>query len=425
MGFPGGGGRDLLERREDVRQANFLELFVDLVLVFALSGVVTQVARDATAVDRVVQWRSLAYLLVLALPLIWLWITTAHITSWFDPRRRKIQWVVLASAFGLLVMASSLPYAFTGKGWSFVLPYVVLHCVRPLILLPSLHGHALRDLYARSVAWCAAGAGIWVAGALVSGNARAALWAIAITVDIVAAQLRWPVYGRARPPVSAWAMDSGHHLPERYQQLLMIALGETVLAVGITFTDLPATTSTWATLVVAYLSTVLLWRIYFYRSGQVLAEAVAAARDRLAAGRATGIAHVVGRWHRHHRRGLRDRPRTPRGPAGTSLARDDPWRSGPVPLRPHPAGTDRVQPAVDPPGRRHCRTGGGCRTAASRPAADRLRRGRVRAARCRCRRRPPRGPPAAREAFPSELRTGVPGFAAAVRPGHSPTSRDL
>lgn len=293
MGFPGSGGRDLLERREDVRQANFLELFVDLVLVFALSGVVTRVARDATAVDRVVQWRSLAYLLVLALPLIWLWITTAHITSWFDPRRRKIQWVVLASAFGLLVMASSLPYAFTGKGWSFVLPYVVLHCVRPLILLPSLHGHALRDLYARSVPWCAAGAGIWVAGALVSGNARAALWAIAVTVDIVAAQLRWPVYGRARPPVSAWAMDSGHHLPERYQQLLMIALGETVLAVGITFTDLPATTSTWATLVVAYLSTVLLWRIYFYRSGQVLAEAVAAARDRLAAGRATGIAHVV------------------------------------------------------------------------------------------------------------------------------------
>lgn len=40
MGLRGGGGRDLLERREDVRQANFLELFVDLVLVFALAGVV-------------------------------------------------------------------------------------------------------------------------------------------------------------------------------------------------------------------------------------------------------------------------------------------------------------------------------------------------------------------------------------------------
>lgn len=293
MGLRGGGGRDLLQRREDVRQANFLELFVDLVLVFALSRVVSRVLRDATAEDPVVQWRSLAYLLVLSLPLIWLWITTAHITSWFDPRRRKVQWIVLASAFGMLIMASSLPYAFTGKGWSFALPYVVLHCARPLILLPSLRGHALRDLYIRSIPWCAVGAGIWVGGALVGGDARAALWGLAVTVDIVAAQLRWPVSGRPRLPVSPWAMDSGHHLPERYQQLLMIALGETVLAVGLTFTDLPDTTATWAALVVAYLSTVLLWRIYFYRSGQVLAEAVATAGDRLAAGRATGIAHVV------------------------------------------------------------------------------------------------------------------------------------
>ncbi|MGC4790596.1 low temperature requirement protein A [Micromonospora sp. DT178] len=293
MGLRGGDGRDLLERREDVRQANFLELFVDLVLVFALAGVVDRVMQDVTAGDPLVRWRSLAYLLVLAMPLIWLWITTAHITSWFDPRRRKIQLIVLASAFGLLVMASSLPYAFASRGWAFVLPYLILHCARPLILLPNLHGHALRDLYVRSVLWCTAAAAIWIAGGLVSGVARAALWGIAVTVDIVAAQLRWPIPGRARPPISAWAMDSGRHLPERYQQLLMIALGETVLAAGITFTDQPATAATSAALVVAYLSTVLLWRIYFYRSGQVLTDAVAAARDRLAAGRATGIAHIV------------------------------------------------------------------------------------------------------------------------------------
>ncbi|MGN9777548.1 low temperature requirement protein A [Micromonospora sp. H33] len=293
MGLRGGGGRDLLERREDVRQANFLELFVDLVLVFALAGVVSRVVQDITADDPFVRWRSLAYLLVLALPLVWLWITTAHITSWFDPRRRKIQGIVLASAFGLLIMASSLPYAFVGRGWAFVLPYVILHCVRPLILLPSVRGHVLRGLYRRSVLWCTLTAGIWFAGAAVSGDARAAVWAVAVTVDIVAAQLRWPVSGMPRPRVNAWAMDSGHHLPERYQQLLMIALGETVLAVGIAFTDRSITPATSVALVVAYLSTVLLWRIYFYRSGQVLADAVAASGDRLAAGRATGIAHVV------------------------------------------------------------------------------------------------------------------------------------
>jgi low temperature requirement protein LtrA len=255
--------------------------------------VVNRVVRDITADTPIVRWRSLTYLLVLAMPLIWLWITTAHITSWFDPRRRKIQWLVLASAFGLLLMAASLPAAFVGRGLAFVLPYVLLQCGRPLVLLPGLRGHPLGRLYLRSMLWCGGTAVLWFAGAAVSGGARAALWGIAVTVDIVAAQLRWPVPGMARPPISAWAMDSRHHLPERYQQLLLIALGETVLAVGITFTNQPIGPDTAATLVVAYLSTVLMWRIYFYRSGQVLAEAVAEARDRLAAGRATGVAHIV------------------------------------------------------------------------------------------------------------------------------------
>ncbi|WP_285788725.1 low temperature requirement protein A [Micromonospora sp. NBRC 101691] len=286
-------GQDLLHRREDVRQANFLELFVDLVLVFALSGVVNRVVRDITADEALVRIRSLGYLLVLALPLIWLWITTAHITSWFDPRRRRIQWMVLASAFGLLVMSSSLPAAFTGRAWAFVLPYVLLRVVRPLVLIPALRGHALRDLYVRSVVWSGMSGTIWLAGVFVSGGARAAAWGLAITVDLVAAQLRWPLPGMRRPPVSAWAMDSGHHLPERYQQLLLIALGESVLAAGITFTDQRLDLATWTALVVAFLSTVLLWRIYFYRSGQVLAEAVTASGDRLAAGRATGVAHLV------------------------------------------------------------------------------------------------------------------------------------
>ncbi|WKU01597.1 low temperature requirement protein A [Micromonospora soli] len=282
-----------MQRREDVRQANFLELFVDLVLVFALAGVVSRVARDLINDDVVVRWRAMAYMLVLSLPLIWLWITTAHITSWFDPRRRKIQWIVLASAFGLLVMSTSLPSAFIGRGLAFVLPYVILQLGRPLILIPALRGHPLQQIYRRSLPWHVVSAGILVAGAAVSGGARAALWGAAVTVDIVSAQLRWPAPGMAGPPVSAWATDSKHHLPERYQQLLMIALGETVLAVGTTFTNEPISPATSALLVVTFVSTVLLWRIYFYRSGQILAEALATARDRDAAGRATGTAHVV------------------------------------------------------------------------------------------------------------------------------------
>ena len=133
-------------------------------------------------------------------------------------------------------------------------------------------------------------------------------------------------------------MDSRHHLPARYQQFLMIALGETVLAV--VHLDRPSRPPRdRAGLVVAFLSTVLLWRIYFYRSGQVLAEAVAAAADRLAAGRATGMPMSSWCWASHRRRRLRDRTEHTAGQARTGMARRDPWRSSPVPLRPHPAGT--------------------------------------------------------------------------------------
>ncbi|MEO3778280.1 low temperature requirement protein A [Micromonospora sp. B11E3] len=188
-------GRDLLQRREDVRQANFLELFVDLVLVFALAGVVSRVTRDIVSDDLVIRWRAMAYLLVLALPLLWLWTTTAQITSCSTPRRHKIQWIVLASAFGMLIMASSVPHAFVGRGWAFVLPYVILQCGRPLILMPALRGHPLRQLYLRSALWFAVTAVIWLAGVAISGGARAAVWGTAVAVDIVAAQLRWPVPG--------------------------------------------------------------------------------------------------------------------------------------------------------------------------------------------------------------------------------------
>ncbi len=295
VGLQEGGdqSQDLLQRRENVRQANFLELFVDLVLVFALAGVVSRVARDLVSPDIVVRWRAMAYMLVLSLPLIWLWITTAHITSWFDPRRRKIQYIVLASAFGILVMSSSLPSAFIGRGLAFALPYVILQLGRPLILMPALRGHPLHELYRRSLPWRLLSAGIFLTGTAFSGGARAAIWGAAVAVDIVSAQLRWPVPRTTRPPVSAWATDSKHHLPERYQQLLMIALGETVLGVGTTFTDQPISLATSALLVVAFISIVLLWRIYFYRSGQILAEALAATGDREAAGRATGTAHVL------------------------------------------------------------------------------------------------------------------------------------
>ncbi|MEV0156069.1 low temperature requirement protein A [Micromonospora sp. NPDC050686] len=209
--------RDILRGEEESRQANFLELFFDLVLVFALIGVVSRVVPDLLSDDVRLRWLSLLYTVVLALPLLWLWTTTAYITSRFSSRCGRIQVMVLVSAFGLLTMSTSLPYAFVTHGGTFAVPYVLLQVGRPLLLLPLLREHkAIRALYTRLAIGFTASGVVWLTGAVVYGPYRVALWSVAITMDLVVARFNWTIPGKGRRPTSAWAMTSTRHLPERY-----------------------------------------------------------------------------------------------------------------------------------------------------------------------------------------------------------------
>ncbi|SCL63968.1 Low temperature requirement protein LtrA [Micromonospora eburnea] len=275
------------------RRANFLELFFDLVLVFALSGVVSRVVPDMSADIAARQWAGLLYVLVLVLPMMWLWTTTAHITSRFDPRRPAVQAMVLLTALGVVFMASSLPYAFVERGYAFAVPYVLLQVGRPLVLIWLLLDRAQRALYARSAIWFTVSAAPWLAGILVQGGARVGMWALAITIDVVSARFSWPVPGLSRQLDSAWEPTKIHHLADRYEQLLLIALGESVLSLGMTYTNTPVSGATTLALLVGFATTVLLWRIYYYRAGQVLPEAVDVAGDQVRAGRDVGRAHVL------------------------------------------------------------------------------------------------------------------------------------
>ncbi|MGY0003912.1 low temperature requirement protein A [Micromonospora sp. I033] len=284
----------ILRGEEDARQANFLELFFDLVLVFALIGVVSRMVPELLSDDVNQRSLSLVFTSILALPLLFVWTTTAYITSRFDCRNRWIQLLVLVSAFGLLIMATSLPRASHARGAAFAVVYVLLHVGRPLLLRPLLREHEeIQALYTRMAIWFSASGVIWLAGAVMRGNARGVLWLIAITVDLVVARLNWPIPGMRRPPVSGWGMASNRHLPERYEQLLLIALGETVVSIGLTYANHPATLAATTALVITFLSSVLMWKIYYYRAGQVLADAVTMSSNRVVAGRRVGAAHVL------------------------------------------------------------------------------------------------------------------------------------
>ncbi len=282
----------ILRGEEDARQASFLELFFDLVLVFALIGVVSRLVPELLAEE--VDWRSVVFTGILALPLLYLWATTAYITSRFDCRSRWIQLLVLVSAFGLLIMATALPRASHARGATFAVVYVLLHVGRPLLLRPLLRGYGeIQALYTRMAIWFSVSGVIWLAGAVMHGNARGVLWLIAITVDLVAGRRNWPIPGMRRPSINPWGMVSSRHLPERHEQLLLIALGETVVSSGLVYSHHPATLLATTALAISFLSAVLMWKIYYYRSGELLADAVAMSSDRAAAGRMAGAAHLL------------------------------------------------------------------------------------------------------------------------------------
>ncbi|GAB3942785.1 hypothetical protein GCM10027614_30450 [Micromonospora vulcania] len=92
--------------------------------------------------------------------------------------------------------------------------------------------------------------------------------------------------------MSPWAV-AGEHLAERYWQFVIVALGETILTSGMSLLRGPIVVERTLALALSFLTTVLLWRIYFYRAGQILGEAIAASANPGRLGRSVEIAHLL------------------------------------------------------------------------------------------------------------------------------------
>ncbi|MFG2055088.1 low temperature requirement protein A [Micromonospora sp. NPDC048930] len=265
-------GEELLRGRETSPRATFLELFFDVAFVFALTRVSARLINDFT-VERRTFLPEVGQTLLLLLALWSVWSLTTWTTSRYNPEAPALQLVVAASMFASMVMAVSLPEAFDVRGLSFVLGYVIVQVGRPLVLTVVMRRHPEQHNAARILVWAAVSAVPWIAGAITHDDARGVLWTVAVVIDYTAARLGWPLPGRGRAPTSSWTV-TGEHLAERYQQFIIIALGEMILVSGFGFSGSGFTGAQWVAFAITFASTVLLWRIYFYRAGTVLAEAV-------------------------------------------------------------------------------------------------------------------------------------------------------
>jgi len=202
--------------RRETERVTALELFFDLVFVLALTQCTALIAGTLT-------WEAaLKGLLVLAI-LWWSWVGYAWLTSVVDPEEGSVRLVMFAAMAAFLVAAMCVPRAFGSKALLFACAYTVVRSAHiGLFLLASRDDAGLRRSVLGLAVGTAISAGLLLIAAATAGGLQLGIWGLALALDGAG-----PVLFGAE----GWQLVPGH-FAERHGAIIIIALGESVVAIG-------------------------------------------------------------------------------------------------------------------------------------------------------------------------------------------------
>jgi low temperature requirement protein LtrA len=237
-------------------KVSFIELFFDLVFVFAI----TQLSHSLIA-----HFSPLGGLqtLMLLLAVWWVWIFTAWVTNWLDPEKLPVRIAVLLMMVLGLVLSASVPEAFGTRGLVFAGAYVALQVGRCLFFLWAVKGNPgqVRN-FQRILVWFAAAGVFWIIGGCSPPAARMAWWALALAIEYISPSMGFATPGLGRSSSKEWDV-SGHHLAERCGLFIIIALGESILVTGATFSGLEWSGPVIAAFAASIIGSIAMWWLYF------------------------------------------------------------------------------------------------------------------------------------------------------------------
>jgi low temperature requirement protein LtrA len=277
--------REPSDEDEEVR-ASVVELFFDLVFVLVVTRLSALLIEDLTIAGAA---RTLFLLLVAW----WAWIYTTWATNWFDPETGPVRAVLLLGMLASMFGAIAIPDAFGHLGLLLVGGYVAMQSVRNgFAVLATEADDPLHPALVRIFAWNAWVGLIWLAGALLHGDARVAVWLVALVCDYAGPLVGHWTPGRGRSSPREWEMEPSHFV-ERLELFVLIALGESIVAAGVTASDLALTAERFAAVAVAFAITVAVWWLYFdFHAEHALTRLRAAADERGRIGRDLSYIHV-------------------------------------------------------------------------------------------------------------------------------------
>jgi low temperature requirement protein LtrA len=194
-----------------------LELFFDLVFVLAVTQCTALMVEQAS-------WEGLGQgALILAL-LWWAWVGYSWLTSVVDPEEGTVRIALFGAMAAVLLASLSLPEAFGDGALEFALAYCAVRAGHiALFVLASRDDPALRHAVSGFAVGTAAGCGLLIAGSFLDTGGQVALWTLALALDMGEPYLA---------PAGGWRLAPAH-FAERHGLIMIVALGESIVALGV------------------------------------------------------------------------------------------------------------------------------------------------------------------------------------------------
>jgi low temperature requirement protein LtrA len=256
-----------VEGEERVRP---LELFFDLVFVFAITQVTGFLAANQTA-------EGLLRGGLLLGALWWAWAAYAWLTNTLDPEEGAVRLAMFASAGAMLIVALATPEAFGANALVFGIAYFIVRALHVVLyVIAGRDDPELRSAVLRFAPGAVLGPSLLVVASFFDGPAQIAIWIVALSIDYLDA-----LVGSGR----GWRISPAHFV-ERHGLIIIIALGESIVAIGVGAQGLPLDAPRITAALLGMVIAASLWWSYFdwviYVAQARITEATGAERAALA-----------------------------------------------------------------------------------------------------------------------------------------------
>jgi len=250
------GARASLRREAGAEQrATALELFYDLVFVFAITQVSHLLLTHLT-------WEGVGEAALVLLVVWWAWNYTTWVTNELDPDSTVVRLLLIGIMLASLLMAVAIPEGFGDRAMLFAASYCALQIGRNAFVVAVVPSGTFRTNFTHILTWALLATPLWIGGALADDGARWALWLGALGLDLAAPLAQYWLPGLGIASMREWEID-GAQFAERFQLFVIIVLGESIVITGATASDTALQFDNVLALSLAFATSVSLWWLYF------------------------------------------------------------------------------------------------------------------------------------------------------------------